>query len=423
MLTADFWLKKIAHPDKKIAKPSEIEVFNQEIMQKSSEFVHDLAQYPVEITKEKLSSLLDESSFMLKEKYLGNKLLDDEYYHNLQAEIDSDSILDKVTIKYGFTVGRSNLRILPTNDFVTNRQNDYEFDRLQETAITIAQPLLILHVSRSRHWYFVQSYYASGWISANHVAVADNKKEWLSYTNAENFLVVTANRMRLGFNPYSPEISELEFCMGDKLPIVNDNLEKCIDGQSIVGNHVVKLPVRGQEGQLGFKLALVPVVSDVCQGYLPYTRENILRQSFKMQGDRYGWGGSRNSRDCSSFIMDIYRSFGFKLPRNTWSQMNTAGRTVDFVGKTVGQRRKLLNNLELGAALYFRGHVMLYLGEDNGEYYVIHAIAECGDSSKRNADDTITSIPLYNIMVTPLSLLRTNGQSLFAALTIGKLFE
>lgn len=423
MLTADFWLAKVVDTKTIIAGPEEIKFLNQKIMEKSAEIVHDLAQYPVEISKEKLNNLLDEHSFMEQKRYIGSKLLGEEYYRKLEAEINMNEVKGNVKVRYGFTVKRTDLRILPTFDFVTNRPEDHEFDRLQQTAVTVAEPLLILHASRSRQWYFVQSYYASGWITADHIAVTENRQEWLSYEATKKFLLVTGNRVRLGVNPYSPEVSELDFYMGDKLPLADDGVAHCVDRQSVAGNYVVSLPIRRPGGQLGFKLTLVPNVSDVYLGYLPYTCENILRQAFKMQGDRYGWGGSFNSRDCSSFIMDIYRSFGIKLPRNTWEQMNTAGKTIDFMGKTDQQRREVLANLEVGTALYFPGHVMLYLGEYHGEYYVIHAIAECGDRKECGIECTPISHPLYNIMLTPLSLLRTNGQSLFSALTVGKLFQ
>lgn len=423
MLTADFWLKKTIETGKIIAGPEEIDFFNKEILRKSSKFVYDLAQYPVKISKETLSKLLDSQSFMAQNRYLGNELLGDEYYQKLQQEINSQSIREGVAIKYAFTVKRTHLRILPTNDFVTNRPNDAEFDRLQETAITAAEPLLILHKSSSNKWYFVQSYYAAGWILAEDIAVTSNRTEWLSYMTTKKFLVVTGNRIRLGVNPYSPEISELEFYMGDKLPLVDEKVAPYIDRQSVVGNYIIKLPVRQDNGELAFKLALLPINSAVSLGYLPYTRENILRQAFKMQGDRYGWGGSFKSRDCSSFIMDIYRSFGFKLPRNTWEQMNTAGLTIEFTDKTEAERKQLLNTVLPGTALYFKGHVMLYLGESEGEYYILHAIAECGDSSQEKIGDTLPTIPLYNIMVTPLSLLRTTGQSLLGTLTVGKSFQ
>lgn len=423
MLSADFWLARVSGNGNIIAGREKIEFLNREIMEQSSGIVYDLAQYPAKISKEKLAILLDEHCFMEQKRYVGRKLLGDEYYRKIEEEMNMSEVSGDIIIGYGFTVRRTDLRILPTFDFVTNGPGDYEFDRLQQTAVTAAEPLLVLHVSRSQQWYFVQSSCASGWITADHIAIAENRGEWLSYLAAENFLIVTGNRIRLGFNQYSPEVSEMEFYMGDKLPLVYEGVPCCVDRQSVVGNYVVNLPIRRLDGQLGFKLALVPIVSDVCQGYLSYTRENILRQAFKMQGDRYGWGGSFNGRDCSSFVMDIYRSFGIKLPRNTREQMNTAGKTIDFTGKTDQQRRALFQELELGTALYFPGHVMLYIGEYHGDHYVIHAIAECADSKQCNVDYTPTSIPLYNIMITPVSLLRTNGQTLFASLTVGKVFQ
>ncbi len=423
MLTVDFWLANVSGAENIIAGLGEINRLNQKIREQSAGIVYDLAQYPLEISKEKLGILLDEHSFMEQPRYMGKKLLNNEYYCKLQQEMNLNRVTKNINIQYGFTVRRTDLRILPTSDFVTNRPDDHEFDRLQQTAVTAAQPLIILHVSCSGQWYFVQSYFATGWIKGEHIGITQNRQEWLTYLAAKKFLIVTGNRLRLGFNPYSPELSELEFYMGDKLPLVPIGVAHCVDRQSVVGNYVVKLPIRRPSGQLGFKLALVPIVSDVYYGYLPYTRGNILRQAFKMQGDRYGWGGSFNSRDCSSFLLDIYRSFGVQLPRNTWEQMNTAGQRIDFADKTDQERRELLTNLEPGAALYFQGHVMLYIGEYHGDYYVLHGIAECADTISCSVGVTLRSTPLHNIMVTPLSLVRLNGQSLFAALTVGKLFQ
>lgn len=422
MITAEFWLAKAKNPERVMATPREIEVFNTAIIEHSVGSVYDLIRYPTQISKEKLTSLLNEDLFWTENKYVQDELLGETYYKSIQEEINRERISEVVRITYGFTVRRTNLRILPTADFVTNRTGDYEFDRLQQTAVTPVQPILVLHVSRSGQWYFVQSGCAAGWMVAADVAVTKEREEWLMYATAKNFLVVTANRLRLGVNPYFQALSEVEFCMGDTLPLFEEPLVQCVGKQSTVGNYVVKLPVRQAGGQLGFKAALVPMVSDVSQGYLPYTQGNILRQAFKMQGDRYGWGGSFNSRDCSAFIMDIYRSFGFRLPRNTGEQMHTPSHSVDFTGKTTLERKELLSQLQPGVPLYFRGHVMLYLGTAEDDYYVIHAIAECGGVNYLSAEQALVIKSLHNVMVTPLSLLRTNGQSLLEAVTVAKLF-
>lgn len=421
-MNALFWLHRLEGVDHVIANPLEIEHFNHKNIEGSAINIYDITTEPIKISQEKLYTLLNENELMEQKLYINSKLLDEEYFEKLIQEMNLENSNENYFTHYGFTVRRTNMRILPTMDFVTNRPGDQVFDRLQQTAVSVAEPLQILHCSASKQWYFVRTYYATGWIAADHIAIT-SREIWLEYALPEYFLVVTANKLRLNFNPYSPEISELEFFMGDKFPLVYEEIPPMVQGQSTIGNYVINLPIRQADGQMDSRFALIPMVSDVSIGYLDYTRANIIRQAFKMQGDRYGWGGSFGSRDCSSFIMDIYRSFGFKLPRNTWDQMHSIGRTVDFLTQTAEGRRQILQRLPLGAALYCNGHVMLYLGEVAGKYYVLHAISECGDSCNVSDDGNVAVIPLHNIMVTDVSLLRTTGQTIFEALTVGKIFE
>ncbi len=51
-------------------------------------------------------------------------------------------------------------------------------------------------------------------------------------------------------------------------------------------------------------------------GDLPYTHENVTAQAAKMRGEVYGWGGMLGGRDCSALVGDVYRCFGFRLPRD-----------------------------------------------------------------------------------------------------------
>lgn len=420
-MDASFWLNRLENPDHIIANQLEIADFNHKNIKSENKIIQDITTEPIQISKEKLYGLLNENELMEQKLYLNNTLLDDTYFWNMIQEIDIEN-MDEDEVQYGFTVQRTNMRILPTMDIVTNKPGDLEFDRLQQTAVSVAEPLHILHSSASGQWYFVQSYYATGWIPASHIAIT-SREIWLEYALPEFFLVVTGNKLRLGSNPYSPEIGELEFFMGDRLPLVYEEIPVTVNQQSTIGNYVIKLPVRQADGQMDERFALVPIVSDVSIGYLEYTRANIIRQAFKMQGDRYGWGGSFKSRDCSSFIMDIYRSFGFTLPRNSWDQMHSVGKTVDFSQQTGEGRLQLLQTLKPGAALYCEGHVMLYLGNYLEQHYIIHAISESYNACELKIEGSLASIPLYNIMITDLSLVRKTGQTILETLIIGKMFE
>ena len=83
---------------------------------------------------------------------------------------------------------------------------------------------------------------------------------------------------------------------------------------------------RAADGFVFWRRAWIHGKADVSVGYLPYTRAHILRQAFKMLGENYGWGGQREGRDCSSFIMDIYNVFGIRSPRNADQQEKIPGQ-------------------------------------------------------------------------------------------------
>ncbi|MBA7576496.1 hypothetical protein ES708_18337 [subsurface metagenome] len=76
--------------------------------------------------------------------------------------------------------------------------------------------------------------------------------------------------------------------MGDKITLIEFNeIPESIPinnlhAQSPHGCYVVKIPVKDEEGHLEFRLALIARSNDICEGYLPYTRGNIIQQAFKL---------------------------------------------------------------------------------------------------------------------------------------------
>ena len=219
-----------------------------------------------------------------------------------------------------------------------------------------------------------------GWIKRDKIAIAENKKEALSYFDNENFLVVTESRVETEPNPFDDKISNVLFQMGDKIPLVkNEDIPQSIpedngQAQSPEGAYVIWLPVKGENEKLKFKKALIARSNDLHEGYLSYTRENLLKQAYKLLGERYGWGGLYKRRDCSRFIMDIYRTVGIQIPRDAGFPQEeiSAGKSYEFSGD-LKERRKVLGKLEAGDPIYMKGHVMMYLGKEKGEHYLIHS--------------------------------------------------
>jgi len=190
--------------------------------------------------------------------------------------------------------------------------------------------------------------------------------------------------------------------MGVRIPLLEGwPAERPVNGQHPYAAHVIELPVRDEDGRLQFTPALVPRTADVATSYLPYTRANLVRQSFKFLGERYGWGHSYNARDCSGFVSEIYRSFGIQLPRNTRDQgVSPAFERIEFSPSDSTERRlEVLRSLEVGDLIYIPGHVMMVIGHDRGMPYVIHDTT--GISYRK--DGTIVHVPLNGVSVTPLT--------------------
>jgi len=420
MLYPNYWLKQLNNPDKLIMTKSQIEKYNQAIIKKLPETVYNLTDYPTSINQKTLLTWLSTPSFPKETAYLNGQAITTEYYQNLKKQLNLEAVPEKIEVKYAFTVRRTDIRTFPTGDRLFDTADNREYDLFQETAIEPAEPALILSQSFNKDWYYLQTYNYRGWVAANDLALCPNRATWLNYLNQSNFLIVTGYRLRLGTNPYTPELSNLSFQMGAKLPLAsNAEIPDSIGNQIVDHNYVIKLPTRTVDGLVKFQLALLPMTASVNLGYLPYTRGNILRQAFKWEGQRYGWGGMFDSVDCSGLINNIYRSFGIRLPRNTSELEKAAGKTIDLTK----ERQKGLRSLLPGASLQFPGHAMLYLGEINGHFYVLHALGSCGNPAHKENDGKLQRLPVNQVVITDLGLLRTNGKQLLESLTIGKQFE
>lgn len=421
MLDADYWINKIDKPDKLIMNTEQIGDFNREISQKLPNLIYNLADYPTSLTKGQLTSLID-IDFPPDPVYIGTKEVSAPYWQKLRRLLNLNDIKDTNPVKYGLTVKRSNLKVFPTADIISDDPADPAFDLFQNSSILAAEAVVILHQSSDKQWYFVQMYNCSGWILAADIALCD-RDVWLAYQNESEFLVVTGNSITLDNDPLLPEISEMEFTMGTKLPLVaEEEMPVTLRDRRVYQNYVVKLPLRGASGNAEFIMAPIPVSNDVTVGYLPYTRANIIRQVMKMQGERYCWGGMLNGRDCSAMVMELYRTFGFRLARNSTSQAASSGKTLTFSDSySTAYREELLQNLKPGAVLHFPGHEMLYLGEDSGNYYVI---SDLGSFAELKADGSgLATVRVRSVTINDLDIQRASGKKWIECLTFGKQLE
>ena len=319
-----------------------------------------------------------------------------------------DSIKADNPLQFGLVVKRTALRAFPTLDRVVNEQRNADLDRFAETALFVAEPVAVLHRSRDNSWLLVQSFNYTGWVQAADVAIG-SRQQVLSYAEQAPFIVITAAKAYTVYTPEQPALSELQLDMGVRLPLLSTaDTGFNVHGQNPAASYIVQLPFRQADGSLQFMPALLPLSSDVSQGYLPFTEHNLLRQAFKFLGERYGWGHDYNGRDCTGFISEIFRSFGLLMPRNSGQQgQGSYGRNLRFDAQS-SQQQKLdaVRQAKVGDLLYFPGHVSMFIGMVQQQPFMIHSV----NTLIYPTDNGLYQGRLNGVVVTPLMPLQANTE-------------
>jgi len=436
MLESEYWIEKIKDAKKLILNEKEIVEFNKKSFRKMKfkgfeEWLYDLETYPKTITRKELLNIMktysSEDVFPSKSCYNvhANKI-PETIKKDVLCQANFDGIPDEIRIEWGMLVNREDVRAFPTDTVFAEEPKYIDFDLFQLTILPVGSPVVILHQSKNGKWYYIQSMIYKGWVKRENIALAKNKKEVFDYANSAKFLMVAESRIETEPNPFIKEISNILFQMGDKIPLIEfDEIPESIPmnnlhAQSPHGCYVVKIPVKDKEGHLEFRLALIARSNDICEGYLPYTRGNILRQAFKLLGERYGWNGMFKRRDCSQFIMNVYKTMNIIIPSYTRMQEEgAAGKTIKFSG-SIKDREDKLNQLTPGDPLHLKGHVVMYLGKDGNNYYIIHSGAGYG---VKNKDGKIKAVTVHGVFISEVhQLLMSEEKSYLEAFTTAQKF-
>jgi hypothetical protein len=408
MESANFWLSTIKTPHENILSLKEIKAFNKALMNKlPSLFSFDEEENT--ISSEKLIQYINSYEFPSKDMYDSNGcLITKEFYIKVILNTNLKNVNRYVSIKYGISLRKISIRSFPTEEAVYSTIKDSQldnFDRFQETGCLAFDPLLILHESLDKQWLFVKTYNYMGWTKACDVCICEDKEQFLNYSNCENFIIITGKEVALTLEDENPELN-LKLGMGTKLCIV-DNCS--LNSSEASENIPIKIPAKDIDGKLIFKVAYLNKRDDISKGYLSYTPYNILNQALKFLYTTYDWGDKYSGKDCSSFILTIFRCFGFYLPRNANEQENS------FVNKnssvifseydTIEERYNKMNSLLPGAALFMKGHVMLYLGKHEGIHYMIHSFL--GYAVKKGA--TYEAKTALCVGISPVNIFTASG--------------
>ena len=414
MLSPDYWVARLANTETRMT-PAQVREFNARAFSSDAN-MHDLSQLPDALSDEQLLALINKVSRRASSpRYhaVDGTLVSDKDYRRWSAMANLNAIQAQNPVRWGLAVRRASMRSYPVTDRVLKSPKDKHLDRFQETAVFPGERLAILHTSADGDWFFVLNYHYGAWLPRNAVGLG-SRADIDTWSTAEPRLVVTGDRVHTNFNPLDPRSSEVALEMGVSLPLVDPETTGFdVNGQNPYASYIVSLPMRTDSGALEFGLALVARSRDVSYGYLAYRPDLLVQQAFKFLGERYGWGHDYNARDCTGFIGEVYKSFGVLMPRNTGQQADGAyAPTLRFTAPDVEGVRAALQNLQAGDLIYLPGHVVMYLGEVDGEPYVIHDRTALEYFS---ASGEVYQGILSGVSVTPLSpLLAEDGNGFLA---------
>lgn len=401
-LNADYWVNKIKQAEQVLQSPAGIAAFDADAYTNDKNMV-DLGSFPLQLNASELREMI----LSLSKPYGSGlysdegELLNDSGYASYNANLNLDQLADSNKVSFGMVVQRTSMRTWPTDDRYFKTLDSKNLDRFQENGLFPADAVAVLHHSADGQWLFVQSYNYAAWVRQEAIAIGD-RQTILDYQNSADFLVITGDKVFTTFNPDVAGVSEVRLEMGIRLPLLQNTSDgRAIGGQNPYSSYIVQLPVRDADGKLDIRQALIPRNKDVHIGYLPYTRANIIRQAFKFLGERYGWGHSYNARDCTGFVSEVYKTFGFYMPRNSGQQgVSTLGENTRFTDTSKSQDKlDALSKLDTGDLIYIPGHVMMFIANDHGKPYVIHDVA--GLSYFDENEDFYVGV-LNGVSVTPL---------------------
>ncbi len=290
------------------------------------------------------------------------------------------------------TVQATDLRMLPDShpNFYnfTEAGQGFPFDRLQVSKIPAQTPVAIVHSTKISDFVLVVTPYKTfGWVLRSSLGLVD--EPFIRAWEAQPKITLTQDNVPI----YDTQSQyRLTGRMGDLYPVLETNSE----------NYSANLAVKDDEGNAVLKKVIIPRTK-AAPFPVPATAETISTFSDLLLEEPYGWGGSYGYRDCSSLMQTIFRGLGIWLPRNSYDQAHSRN-LIDLSHKTAEEKKRMITQkaIPFRTLIYMPGHIMLYIGEENGMPMVFHNM--WGLKTKLPFQKTLGRAIVGQTVVTPINL-------------------
>lgn len=281
----------------------------------------------------------------------------------------------------------ASLWCIPIDSGLYKQPIDRDFDRNRCASVHPGETVQVLR--RAEPWWYVHAGHTVGWLHSPSLTPP--------MTAAE------LRGLREGPAVYSldDDATTLEggqrLRLGTRAPIVQRDRDR----------RVVLVPTPD-----GLQEQLASLGPQLNEGALPLTRRDAWALALGEQDTPYGWGGRAGHRDCSRLMRDVMATFGFELARHSGVQGKLGTHNVDVSGMGEGEKLDTLREWSKRGLvlLYMPGHIMMYLGEDEGQHYAVSAISEYLEPCEGGPD---TVFEIGRVAVTTLELGRGSERTAY----------
>jgi len=292
-----------------------------------------------------------------KDKYYAENILPWDF-EEIKSIIKSTNFEEyNKNVHYAITVENAQVRNLPTYKpfFLkpTIAGEGFPFDYMQNTRLHVNTPLLVSHYSSDGSWAFVQSNISTGWLPTKSFAIIDAKQR-SEFKNSKKVVLISDNTPL--YDAKQRYLSHVK--LGALFAYVRE------DDRFFYSYMYTRYGVKKEVRILKDYASLMP---------LEFNRKNILHVSNQLLGEKYGWGGYLENRDCSAMTKDFLTPFGVWLPRNSASQKKS-GKYLSLRGLNNKEKEMLIktNGIAFLSLIYLKGHIMLYVGTLDDKVMVMH---------------------------------------------------
>lgn len=306
-------------------------------------FYTNTNDYMFEMSRYELSKYITFDKLAYRGSYLDDRRMTKADMEEIRDNRNVKAIPSVVVPQVGFTTESINMKLYPTHHTI-HRGNE-KFDSNQYTRMSAFLPVFIMHTSKDGQFYYVMTEFMRGWVPVEKIKIYSQ----VAFSGIQQmpFIRVIKDNTTIGGVKYG---------IGDKVPLLSyDN------------NEALVLTPQGTYAKAELNGSFVI-------GNAKYDEKLMKAMAESQLNNPYDWGGKAGYRDCSAYVRDLWRVFGADIPRSSGLQKLVGKKLIDKPKSEKEFYTVLKNAKPYRTLIFFKGHVIMYGGMEDGDYIIYHAV-------------------------------------------------